>query len=81
MAPFSIFETFRLSKKKFFRSPQWELKLAVKILLGFIALYFIASFLLLGIRAYSIAQKIAPNEATVFFINSFLAYYFSVDLC
>jgi len=80
MAPFSIFETFRLSKKKFFRAPQWELKLAVKILLGFIALYFIASFLLLGISAYFIAQKIAPNEAPVFFINSFLAYYFSVDL-
>ena len=80
MASYSVFENFRLSKKKFFRAPQWELKLSVRILLGFVALYFLASFLLLGISAYFIAQKIAPNEDPVFFVNGFLVYYLGVDL-
>ncbi len=80
MAPYSILESFRLSKKKFFRAPQWELKLAVRIFIGFIALYFLASFLFLGIGAYFIAQKKAPDQDPVFFINSFLAYYFSMEL-
>lgn len=80
MASYSILETVKLSKKKFFRAPQWELKLAIRILIGFIVLYFLAAFLFLGVGIYFIAQKIAPNQNPVFFINQFLIYYFGIDL-
>src|SRR5210317_1853093 len=80
MASYSILETVKLSKKKFFRAPQWELKLAIRILIGFIVLYFFAAFLFLGVGIYFIAQKITPDQNPVFFINQFLIYYFGIDL-
>ena len=80
MASYSVIDSIKLSKKKFFRAPQWELKLAIRILIGFIVLYFLAAFLFLGVGIYFIAQKIAPNQNPVFFINQFLIYYFGIDL-
>ena len=80
MASFSVIDSFKLSKKKFFRAPQWELKLAIRILIGFLVLYFLAAFLFLGIGIYFIVQKTVPDQNPVFFVNEFLIYYFGIEL-
>ena len=54
---FTFRESLGLSKKKFFRAPQWELKLAVRILIGFLALYFLVAFLFLGIGLFFISEE------------------------
>jgi len=80
MASYSVIDSIKLSKKKFFRAPQWELKLAIRILIGIVVLYFLAAFLFLGVGIYFIAQKSAPEQNPVFLINQFLIYYFGIDL-
>ena len=52
MASYSVIDSIKLSKKKFFRAPQWELKLAIRILIGIVVLYFLAAFLFLGVGIY-----------------------------
>lgn len=80
MSRYTITDSFRFSKKKFFRAPQWELKLVVRILIGFLVLYFLAAFLLLGIGIYFIAEDFLPDQNPVYFINDFLVYYLGMDL-
>ena len=43
-------------------------------------LYFLAAFLFLGVGIYFIAQKSAPEQNPVFFVNEFLIYYFGIEL-
>jgi hypothetical protein len=76
---YSLSDSFFLSKKKFFRAPQWELKLAVRILIGFLVLYFLAAFLLLGVGLFFIVKENDPNQDPIFAINSFLLYYLGVE--
>ena len=80
MKPFSLFDSLSLSRKNFFRSPQWEFKLAIRILLGFVVLYFLVAFLFLGIGGYYLLKKQNPETDPIFLINSFLGIYFAVDL-
>lgn len=80
MNSFSLFDSIKFAKKKFFRAPQWELKLAIRILIGFLALYFLAVFLILGIGGYYILVKENPDKDPVFIINPILALYFAADL-
>ena len=80
MKPFSLFDSLSLSRKKFFRAPQWEFKLAIRILLGFVVLYFLVAFLFLGIGGYFLLKKQNPETDPIFLINSFLGIYFAVDL-
>ena len=80
MKPFSLFDSLSLSRKKFFRAPQWEFKLAIRILLGLVVLYFLVAFLFLGIGGYFLLKKQNPETDPIFLINSFLGIYFAVDL-
>ena len=80
MKPFSLFDSLSLSRKKFFRALQWEFKLAIRILLGFVVLYFLVAFLFLGIGGYFLLKKQNPETDPIFLINSFLGIYFAVDL-
>ena len=80
MKPFSLFDSLSLSRKKFFRALQWEFKLAIRILLGFVVLYFLVAFLFLGIGGYFFLKKQNPETDPIFLINSFLGIYFAVDL-
>ncbi|MDA9572454.1 DUF5687 family protein, partial [Flavobacteriaceae bacterium] len=80
MNSFSLFDSIKLAKKKFFRASQWELKLAIRILIGFLVLYFLAAFLILGIGGYYILVKENPDKDPVFIINPILALYFAADL-
>ena len=73
-------ESLDLSKKKFFRAPQWELKLAVRILIGFLALYFLVAFLFLGIGLFFILRKEFPEQDPVSIINQWIIFYFGADI-
>lgn len=80
MKSFSLLDFLSLSKKKFFRAPQWQFKLAIRIFLGFVVLYFLVAFLFLGIGGYYLLKKQNPETDPIFLINSFLGLYFAVDL-
>ena len=41
----SLKQSLYLTKKKFFRAPQWELKMAARIFIGFLTLCFLLVFL------------------------------------
>ena len=69
-----------LSKKKFFRAPQWELKLAVRILIGFLVLYFLVAFLFLGIGLFFILRKEFPEQDPVSIVNQWVIFYFGADI-
>ena len=77
---FTFRESLGLSKKKFFRAPQWELKLAVRILIGFLALYFLVAFLFLGIGLFFILRKEFPEQDPVSIINQWIIFYFGADI-
>jgi len=77
---FRLLDYYRLAKKNFFRAPQWELKLAIQILLGFLVLYFLAVFLFLGIGIYFLIKKTDPTANAILFLNQYMIYYFSADL-
>ena len=69
-----------LSKKQFFRAPQWEQKLAVKILIGFFAVYVFGGLLLFGIGLYPFLKEVKPDVVPIEIVNQFILFYFVVEL-
>lgn len=69
-----------LEWKQFVRSKSFGQSLAIKILIGFAALYFIGSFLILGIAVFFILQDTFPQEDPLNIVNSYLIYWFAADL-
>jgi TRAP-type C4-dicarboxylate transport system permease small subunit len=80
LTPFSLADSISLNKKNFFRAPQWELKLALKIVMGFVVLYFLAAFIFLGIGGYSLLVKKNNEIEPILLISEVIGYYFAVDL-
>ncbi len=70
---------FALEWKSFKRSPSFETKVAIKILMGFGALYFMVVFTLLGLGIYYILAKEAEGDPWKI-INQYIVYYFLFDL-
>ena len=70
----------RLEWKQYFRSSYWEKGLALKIIMGFFALYFLASFLLIGVGGFYIIEDQFPNTDPLQLVNSFLLYAIFADL-
>lgn len=70
---------FIFSWREFTRSSSFGKSLATKILLGFLALYFCATFLFLGITLGKILPEKNPDNP-IFAFNSFLIIYFGIDL-
>jgi len=66
--------------KQFFRSSYWQKSIALNILMGFLALYFILVFLVLGIGLYPILKKQFPESDPLIILNGFLFYWFLGDL-
>lgn len=66
--------------KQFFRSSYWQKSIALNILMGFLALYFILVFLALGIGLYPILKKQFPDSDPLIMLNGFLYYWFLADL-
>ncbi|UFH36223.1 DUF5687 family protein [Flavobacterium acetivorans] len=67
-----------LEWKAFFRSASFATNLALKILMGFFAIYFILIFLALGIGVFYILKK--SNLDPIVTVNKFIIYYIIVDL-
>tara|TARA_B100000795_G_scaffold263680_1_gene243160 strand:+ start:3397 stop:4863 length:1467 start_codon:yes stop_codon:yes gene_type:complete len=70
----------KLEWKEFFRSSHWQKGIAIKIIMVFFALYFIAAFLAIGLGGYYILKKQFPDSDPLQIINSFLLYVILVDL-
>lgn len=67
-----------LEWKSFYRSASFATNLGLKILMGFIAAYFILVFLALGIGTFYILKKM--NLDPIVTVNKFMIYYVVMDL-
>jgi hypothetical protein len=67
-----------LEWKSFTRSASFATNLALKILMGFLVLYFTLVFLALGVGAFYILKEMKLEPLVT--INKFLMYYFLMDL-
>ena len=66
--------------KQFFRSSYWQKSIALNVLMVFLALYFILTFLVLGISIFPILKKEFPESDPFVIVNGFLFYWFLADL-
>lgn len=71
---------FKLEWKQYFRSSYWQKGIALKIIMGFFALYMMGSLLLLGILSFKIIEKIMPDSDPLQVVNSFLLFAIIGDL-
>lgn len=69
-----------LEWKAFFRSASFGKSLGIKIFMGFMALYFIAMFLGMGLGMYPVLKKVFPDEDPLMLVNNFLFYWILGDL-
>lgn len=67
-----------LEWKSFFRSASFGSNLAMKIIMGLVALYFLACFAILGVTVFFILKKEGLEPLAT--INKFMIYYFVFDL-
>lgn len=70
----------KLEWKQYFRSSYWQKGLALKIIMGFFVLYFIAVFLGIGIGGYFILKKTFPEQDPLHIVNSMLVFAILGDL-
>jgi len=70
---------FVLEWKSFFRSADLGKGIAVRILLGFLGLYFLACFLTLGFSLHHLLQKLVPGVEPIHFVNKILLIWFCVS--
>ncbi len=66
--------------KQFSRSAHFQKGIAIKILLAFVALYFIVSFLSLGVFSYFIIEEMQPGKDPLVVVNNYLIFWFLADL-
>lgn len=66
--------------KQFFRSSYWQKSIALNILMAFLALYFMLTFLALGIGLFPILEKQFPESDPLLVLNEFLFYWYLADL-
>jgi len=69
-----------LEWKQYFRSSYWQKSMAINILLVFFALYFIVSFLILGIALYPILKDQFPDQDPLHIVNDYLFYWLIADV-
>lgn len=70
---------FILEWNSFFRSTDLGKGIAVKILLGFLGLYFLVSFLTLGFSLHFLLKELYPNDEPIFLVNKFLLIWFCIS--
>lgn len=70
----------KLEWKQYFRSANWQKSIFLNILLVLFALYFAASFLVIGVGGYYILKKQFPEQDPLFLVNSFLLFAIIGDL-
>src|SRR5690606_38241691 len=69
-----------LEWKQYFRSAYWQKSMALNVLLVFVALYFVVTFLALGIALYPILKETFPDQDPLDIVNSYLFYWFLSDV-
>jgi len=69
-----------LEWKSFLRSASFGKSLGLKILMVFLALYFSAMFLIVGIALFPISKELYPEADPLKVVNSFALLYFSFEL-
>lgn len=69
-----------LQWKSFFRSASMGKSMAIKILMGFFALYLMASLVLLGAGLFFILKKTVPNVDPLVTLNQYLLYWILAEL-
>lgn len=70
----------KLEWKQFFRSASFGKSIALKIIMGFLVLYFIVVFLSIGIGGYFILKKTYPDQDPLHIVNSMLIFAILGDL-
>ena len=70
----------KLEWKQYFRSANWQKSIFLNILLVLFALYFIASFLIIGIGGFYILEEQFPDKDPLILVNSFLLFAIVGDL-
>ena len=70
----------KLEWKQFVRSAAFGKSIALKILMAFFALYFIVSFLAIGVGGYFILKKEFPDSDPLQLVNSYLLFAILGDL-
>lgn len=66
--------------KQFFRSSYWQKSIGLNILMAFLALYFMLTFLVLGVSLFPILDEQFPDSDPLILLNGFLFYWFLADL-
>ena len=69
-----------LEWNSFYRSANFGKGIAIKIVMGFLALYFIVLFLGMGIVLYPGLKKAFPDQDPLHIVNNFLFYWIIGDL-
>ena len=69
-----------LEWKQYFRSQYWQRGIALKILMGFFALYFTVMFLAMGFGIFYILKKQFPDSDPFVMVTGFLFYWMLGDL-
>jgi hypothetical protein len=70
----------RLEWKQYFRSSYWQKNLLINILMVFLALYFVAMFLIMGVALYPLLKKMYPDDDPFIIANGFVFFWFLGDL-
>lgn len=69
-----------LELKAFFRSASVGKSIGLKILMGFLVIYFLLVFLVLGIALYPILEKSFPDHKPLAIVNSFVVFWLVIEL-
>ena len=69
-----------LQWKSFFRSSSFGKSLAIKILMGFFAVYMLFSLVGGGIVLYALLRKIFPDQNPMWMLSRFLIYWILIEL-
>ena len=70
----------RLEWKQYFRASYWEKSIGIKILMGFLALYFIGLLMVMGFELFNGLKKLFPEQDPFTMVKRGLFYWFSLDL-
>src|SRR3970040_2520972 len=69
-----------LELKAFFRSASVGKSIGLKILMGFLVVYFLLVFLVVGIALYPLLAKSFPDQKPLAIVNSFVIFWLAFEL-
>ncbi len=70
----------QLQWKSFFRSATFGKSLAIKIFMGFMALYLLASLAFSGAMLYDILRKLVPDQSPIWTVSHYMIYWVLAEM-